>query len=429
MSEPFRESPFKVALVSAHRDSPASIGLLKEFFLEYQSSVLTIMNMLMINIHHEDLDNELREKLGSTYDALISYASHIESRLCLLAKATFIKGDHLPFSTPESTPLQSLHDTIVAQCLDSEPVLECHLRPRRMKEIMKGLDHGLCRLYNALYLFFWGQVSTEVALWNLEVGTAHTTERYLGVYLQEEEPQGNIMLGGKHRCICKITITDQDGKTSSGTGFLVNDTTVVTVAHNVFHANIFAAGIKVYIGFRGLKHASLELRWGKSVAINWEYYYNGDVAHDFAVIHLNEPFERVGEYIKYGSDSGCPEIAVVGYPCDIPQYGKGRYMYTSQGTRLGTRDGLLYYELDTAVGNSGSPVLELHKDGSFRAIGVHRGYQRNLNCAVMINHKSNIISAFECCFRIRRRGGGQRIHASQARVLWKISLGPTRGAT
>ncbi|KAI0446311.1 hypothetical protein F4803DRAFT_38027 [Xylaria telfairii] len=196
-----------------------------------------------------------------------------------------------------------------------------------------------------------------------------------------------------------------------GTGFLVDDLTLVTAASNVLRIDGPVTSINVYAGYWGSCHVRGEERIGqvqcaerigKRVAVHWGYYDNRyAVQFDLAVIRVNEPFTLVHNYIEY---STCPNdnesedscIRVVGYPEHLPEDAKGKYMYESQGHSEPdiVDDGyLLKYSL-YGGGSSGSPVLKFGSNGKFHAIGVHRDGDPRCSEAAPLGHNGNLIPAF-----------------------------------
>lgn len=152
-----------------------------------------------------------------------------------------------------------------------------------------------------------------------------------------------------------------------GSGWLLDDQTVVTCAHNVYdHDNrAFAVSVMVMIGLNE-KDARMatqrETRWGQSVAINYGYYAARQTRHDLAMIKLAKPFQH-GSSIAWRD---CPDkinmtVRVVGYPGDLGRP-KGSQMHFSECLtgvcKLSQQEYKLQYMLDTE-GGKGFPLRVL----------------------------------------------------------------------
>lgn len=338
--------------------------------------------------------------------------------------------NELSDTSHEGITIQRLHETITVQRLESQHLLECRLSSRKTETYMTDLRGVLRRFCNILHNI---DPTVAVAMWKVQAGSSHnpySREIRFREYPQNKVSENDLSPDGKYRAICKIIVTFQNGQVGEATAFLVNDNTAATAAHNLLYecstsigiCDNYATSIEVCIGYRGRSHVQGEVRWGKHVAINWGYYLTRNRTCDFAVIRIDKPFEKVDKYIPYGSDSERPDIAVVGYPGDIPEHEKGQHMYKSEGSRIDVQKDMLRYKLDTACGNSGSPVLEFQEDGSSRAIGVHNGgTQRECNFAARINHMGNDIPAFERSLDIWGTGHELSVYSFGKLSLWKIS--------
>ena len=171
----------------------------------------------------------------------------------------------------------------------------------------------------------------------------------------------------KPTAICKIWSL-VDGAWCQGTGFVVDNYTVITVAHLAVHPVhpspdcrrdiSHASEVHVHVGYRGYDHVDKEVQVGAFVAVP-ELYEPTDPenrTHDFAVIRLQKPFRTIDNYITCTT---CPmvgvnsSIAVVGFPGDIPRHARGRYLHISQGLLnycLRPPTSVLYRNLETHGG-------------------------------------------------------------------------------
>lgn len=170
-----------------------------------------------------------------------------------------------------------------------------------------------------------------------------------------------------------------------GTGWLIDEKTVVTAAHNLYEkptkgATRYAEVVFVTIGSSGTetqKTDKAERRRGKSAAIHLGFYSQDPNSHDawwekydMAVIRLEDPFResKCFEWRTTPLQEKDVTIEVVGYPGDLPSTAdEGLIMYKAQqciDLNL-KRDGhQLSYQLDTAKGRNDDRILvsaiELH---------------------------------------------------------------------
>ncbi|KAK6532792.1 hypothetical protein TWF281_006968 [Arthrobotrys megalospora] len=184
--------------------------------------------------------------------------------------------------------------------------------------------------------------------------------------------------GGRYEAICKLFLQYSNSKPGThaiATGWLIAPDTVVTAGHCAYDWS-YGLGhlveVKVYLRYAGKQSVledTAELRYGKYVTVPTEYLKGPRDHYDVSFIRLHEPFEDVqpleySETPRRGNDT----LGVVGYPADRDL---GEYMYEDFETveyDLARNNMLLSYSIDTAGGNSGSPVLQ---QGSGLSIGVH----------------------------------------------------------
>ncbi|KAJ8130407.1 hypothetical protein O1611_g3224 [Lasiodiplodia mahajangana] len=379
-------------LMSARRDSSPAVTSLKYLFYDYQRLLLETLKYLRIitdSPPFDNLANRLHQKLNATYADWESSVSIIEFTLALFINNTCI-GDYIPIKklAPEQLQLrfENAFQSNLLNSISAHPVpcwsFKLKYRPthpEKPESYMGTLRGNLNNLYGILY-----EKVSMTAVWKLDADNLNppqTNEQYIGLYPQFMVPESALEPGGKYRAICKIIVHDKYRNKCQGTGFLIDDRTVITVAHNVLHdfeLCTFADRIDVHIGYWGSNHIQHETR---------------------TVIRVSEPFRHVDEYLRYET---CPaygagrKIAVVGYPCNIPRGAGGQYMYESQGITnhdlIGDKH-VLTHLLDTRGGNSGSPVLELQDDEKFHVIGVHHAGSIEGNKATALGYRGNDISA------------------------------------
>ncbi|KAI1754930.1 trypsin-like cysteine/serine peptidase domain-containing protein [Xylaria castorea] len=209
-----------------------------------------------------------------------------------------------------------------------------------------------------------------------------------------------------------------------GSGWLIDDSTVVTAGHCVYNIArsghwsenlgiVRAVDIEVHIGYaRGKCSGSsdVESRKGKWVLTHHEWYDKQEKDCDIAMIRLEDAFEhpRTFRYVNETPRKGeNEEIHVVGYPADVPLYfqqnmpegSAGQVMYESSRTMtwdLDKPDTGLTYRADTYRGNSGGPVLRYNEEGKLKVIGAHVSGDRatGINSATTLGHYGNHLPTF-----------------------------------
>jgi len=158
-------------------------------------------------------------------------------------------------------------------------------------------------------------------------------------------------------------MTFQEGlkkKTYSGSGWLIDKSTVVTAAHNLYDPvrKHFARQITVYIGITNgkKKHPRVETRAAQFAAVHWGYFAASLRQNDFAVLKLQNGFDDVTPIeCKVAAPAGKIHLEVVGYPGDMGIKGKdeGWVMYKSHSDyryNLVEDDYLLHHKCDTYPG-------------------------------------------------------------------------------
>ena len=164
--------------------------------------------------------------------------------------------------------------------------------------------------------------------------------------------------------ICKlcIKVTTKDGTENAyGTGWLINNFTVVTAAHNLYSPldESYAFEVKVQVGVtKGSKN--VETRWGHFVAIHWGFYAARKRQNDMAMIKLESPFDNVVPILCRNAplvETEKRSLRVVGYPGNRGGAGEyqGKTMHVSEGAHAGwdlkSTDYILRHHLDTDSGS------------------------------------------------------------------------------
>jgi V8-like Glu-specific endopeptidase len=190
-------------------------------------------------------------------------------------------------------------------------------------------------------------------------------------------------------CICHLLIKGPNNLWYGGTGWLVDDQTVITAGHNVFmhKEGGFAKEINVYPGRNGnvITHRFQAARWD---ATN-EWKSQASEVGDYGFIRLNRRTTGLG-YFGFGvllENEWDKCLHVVGYPGEI----KGKKLEDEMiGTMWGhgrlakkVTSRVIYYDTDTERGQSGSPVFFMSQ-GLPVAVGIHNYGNYSGNSATRI---------------------------------------------
>ncbi|KAJ4293978.1 hypothetical protein N0V90_007667 [Kalmusia sp. IMI 367209] len=228
----------------------------------------------------------------------------------------------------------------------------------------------------------------------------------------------DIAPGGKYRSIVKIFSwfkkTNGELVPMHGTGWLIRPDLMVTAGHCVFdwgHSLGPVVQIQAYVGYNGkdsvtdLK-AKVQFRTGKRVATTLEWVTaKGQRKFDVGFVQLDAPFTNVTPW-KFDETplSGSYKLGVVGYPGDLSdpktkEMGAQMYeMYLNTNYHLAESHlQMIQYEIDTAGGNSGSPVI---RESDSVAIGVHV-YGGEPNSASVIGQYGNPFLDYIAAFDLR----------------------------
>lgn len=148
----------------------------------------------------------------------------------------------------------------------------------------------------------------------------------------------------------------KDGKTRGGTGFLIDATTIITVAHNINETTILAKREAEIVETRTFGDPSID----------------SPNPRDLALIKLEGPGIVFGSdsYIKLKEGPDSVKCWVIGYPAERSKPQKGAKGDAQKD------DGLYRYVMDTEGGQSGGPLLA---SGTQNAIGVHIYGESNIS--------------------------------------------------
>lgn len=178
------------------------------------------------------------------------------------------------------------------------------------------------------------------------------------------------------RSICHLQIQFASGS-GSGTGWFVDNRTIITAGHNLLHPKVgWASGIAVR---PGLNRGGAGLDIGAyAVAGNvhpqWEASAGKSRPHDIGYLKLADP--SIGNFVgAFGlrvlSDDeltfGDLIVHSSGYPSTKP-----RGTQWVDASRLnGFSDAFVFYRLDTIGGNSGAPIFATFANGQRLVIACH----------------------------------------------------------
>jgi glutamyl endopeptidase len=188
------------------------------------------------------------------------------------------------------------------------------------------------------------------------------------------------------RAICALRIRARNGQNFIGTGWLVSPRTVITAGHCVFlhDAGGWAQSITVIPGMNGAarpfgSHTGTALR---SVT-GWTQGRNREF--DYGAIILppgNRPGAQTGAFGFAARDDAFLRAAALnlsGYPGD--KGGSTQWFHAQRAKSVASR--VITYEIDTAGGQSGSPVWVL-QNGQRTAVGIHTNGSTAGNSATRI---------------------------------------------
>jgi V8-like Glu-specific endopeptidase len=106
--------------------------------------------------------------------------------------------------------------------------------------------------------------------------------------------------------------------------------------------------------------------------------YDKGAKHDYALLKLEKNVERTQYFNLFQDLDSLPKLTVCGYS------DSDALMSHSNNPTL-NNDGIISYDIDTAGGQSGSPLFEVDED-DIRLVGVHKGFcsRQKLNIATVI---------------------------------------------
>lgn len=202
--------------------------------------------------------------------------------------------------------------------------------------------------------------------------------------LQMEQPTPNIIIGEDERVVVpdillplmpysaigRVRVTYYDGTSATGTGFLFGPNDVATAAHVLYNDNgSIARDVTFWLPGTGGPVANFT---GTQLAIPGEYMDNYDANFDWGMFHINSNIGNSAGYLGWTTTINVnTTVQVIGYPStQMLMAGKQVKSVTETSIR---------YDVDTASGQSGSPVLNRALNNQIVAIHIGGSDSLQLN--------------------------------------------------
>jgi glutamyl endopeptidase len=184
------------------------------------------------------------------------------------------------------------------------------------------------------------------------------------------------------RAIAQVLVRFNAGPDEFGTGFFIAPDLVITAAHVFVQSGRTAAFIRVVPGRNGAASAPFGFADSQMFRPSAGWIRNQAPEADYGAIRLTQPLGNTVGFFGLHAFTD-PELAatafdVAGYPTDKPV----GTMWDHHGP-VAPSPAFLTYQMDTAGGQSGAPVLAAFPTGVFVA-GIHTGGDPLANRAVRI---------------------------------------------
>ncbi|KAI1741661.1 trypsin-like cysteine/serine peptidase domain-containing protein [Xylaria scruposa] len=183
---------------------------------------------------------------------------------------------------------------------------------------------------------------------------------------------------------------------SWGTGIIIDNQHVMTVAHNVWHKKFGPAITSIIYRDRRADPGGIDRRHDVEIAsvhYGWTTTYSKQ--NDFAILRVSVPFSDKIKPMKYKATmEDSVETTIHGFSSDFPEI--GILTYSRAESRYVGEERVVFHDGDTFRGASGGPVVD--SDGV--VIAIHRGwgerssFKDRINQAVAINHHGNDVQKF-----------------------------------
>jgi glutamyl endopeptidase len=174
------------------------------------------------------------------------------------------------------------------------------------------------------------------------------------------------------RCICHLVMQGMHAVDVFGTGFLVGPRTIITAGHNLFsHQAGRGPSNVIVIPGRAGDQAPFGFYEAQGIDVHPQWRGKASREHDYGVIWLKEPIgHRVGWFGTAVYDDPALERLVInnaGYPGDK----RMGTQWFNAGRVLGADARTLNYGLDTAEGQSGSPIFHFDMQDQRIVVAIH----------------------------------------------------------
>lgn len=177
------------------------------------------------------------------------------------------------------------------------------------------------------------------------------------------------------RMICSLRMFADGGGGAIGTGWLVGPRTIITAGHCVHHQRFFsgwAKKIEVSAGRDGTEFPFDTVTATRFSSVD-KWVADADPDFDIGCIHLDE---ALGDTVGWFSIGSLPPdeleshmVNISGYPADR---GRGTEQYFHKNRILNVSGRRVFYDVDTAGGQSGAPVWIHEKKGAPPlVVGIH----------------------------------------------------------
>ena len=157
--------------------------------------------------------------------------------------------------------------------------------------------------------------------------------------------------------IARISVIYQDGTNACGTGAMINPRLLATAGHLLINSN-------------GSHPRTIKMQFGQNGY--WDYFYqtfNRPTEADYGFIVFND--DTVSKSTGYMGirtvPSNSDKLYTAGYPDAMGTY----YMYGATGDIIRMNGDLIYHNMDTQKGQSGSPVYIIGSNGYPYLVAMH----------------------------------------------------------
>jgi V8-like Glu-specific endopeptidase len=179
--------------------------------------------------------------------------------------------------------------------------------------------------------------------------------------------------------IARLTVTYQDGTTACGTGAMINARLLATVGHVLINSNgAHLKSVRMQFGQNG-NYVYYDTSDFKSYIYRGGYETDQSIEGDYGFIVFKD--NTVSKYTGHMGIVTVPSesdtLYTAGYPGDKGYY----YMYAVTGSIVNMGNDLIYHNMDTMGGQSGSPVYIIGTDGYPYLVAMHSSGGGTVNAA------------------------------------------------